>query len=80
MKPFRYTPLLVAVPTSVAKSDQYPRCLCLTVCPSITESVRLSVSVEQHEYRWKKFHNILCLKPLLKILDTFQFWLIGIEI
>lgn len=59
MKLFRYTPLSVAVPASVAKSGQYPRCLCLTVCPSITQSVRLSVSVERHEYRWKNFRKIL---------------------
>jgi hypothetical protein len=65
MKLFRYIPLLVAVPTSVAKSDQVPS-LPLSVCPSITQSVRLSVSVEQHEYRWKNFRKILCLKPLLK--------------
>jgi hypothetical protein len=77
MKLFRYTPLLVAVPTSVAKSDQYARCPCLTVCPSITQSVRLSVSVEQHDYRWKNFSKILCLKPLLKFWTHSSFGRMG---
>jgi hypothetical protein len=78
MKLFRYTPLLVVIPTSVAKSDLYPRCLCLTLCPSITQSVRLSVSMEQRERRWKNFRKIL-FETFTKILGTFQFWLSGIE-
>lgn len=65
---FRYTPLLVAVPKSVAKSDQYPRCLCLTVRPSITQSVRLSISVEQHEYRWKNFRKNFMFETFTKNL------------